>query len=128
MRYEKHKEKISEQNALYRAANKEKIKAQQAEWRKNNKRYIKEANMRRTSGMTLVDYERKLEEQNYRCAICENCLLLEPLKRIHGDHCHVTGQPRGILCHECNTGIGLLQDDPDLLRAAINYLEKWRTK
>ena len=38
------------------------------------------------------------------------------------DHCHTTGKVRGILCQRCNTGIGLLGDNPDRLLAAHNYL------
>ena len=39
------------------------------------------------------------------------------------DHNHETGEIRGILCHKCNTGIGLLNDDQELLKKAITYLE-----
>jgi|HubBroStandDraft_6_1064221.scaffolds.fasta_scaffold186841_2 hypothetical protein len=39
------------------------------------------------------------------------------------DHDHGTGDFRGWLCHQCNTGIGSLGDDLDGLRRAIAYLE-----
>lgn len=42
--------------------------------------------------------------------------------RLHIDHDHETGQLRGLLCHGCNTAIGLLGDDTDRLRRAIDYL------
>lgn len=44
------------------------------------------------------------------------------------DHCHKTGKVRGLLCKTCNTGIGHLKDDPNILRSAINYLELDRTE
>lgn len=39
------------------------------------------------------------------------------------DHCHDTGKVRGLLCFNCNVGIGSLQDDIEMLRKAIKYLE-----
>ena len=38
------------------------------------------------------------------------------------DHCHKSGQVRGVLCPNCNTAIGLLNDDPTVLKKAISYL------
>lgn len=39
------------------------------------------------------------------------------------DHCHTTGKVRGLLCLECNTGLGKFKDDIELMRTAIEYLE-----
>ncbi len=40
------------------------------------------------------------------------------------DHCHKTGKIRGLLCNECNKGLGCFKDDIEFLKQAINYLEK----
>lgn len=76
--------------------------------------------------MVPSDYFALLEAQGGCCAICggtENTGRAVKSKRLHVDHNHSTGTVRGLLCHGCNTGIGLLRDSSDLLRSAINYLE-----
>lgn len=40
------------------------------------------------------------------------------------DHDHRTGEPRGVLCIRCNTGLGMFRDDPWLLRLAAGYVEE----
>jgi Recombination endonuclease VII len=77
-------------------------------------------NRLKSSGFTQEDYNQKLQEQNGRCAICgiEN----DNTKDLCADHDHKTGKKRGLLCHKCNTGIGLLQDDINILCKATDYL------
>lgn len=43
------------------------------------------------------------------------------------DHCHTTGVVRGMLCHNCNRALGLMQDDIELLKRAVSYLERATT-
>lgn len=76
-------------------------------------------------GLTTEAFDAMLDEQEGRCAICRTG---EPGGRgeWHVDHCHETGENRGLLCAFCNPGIGYFRDDPELLRAAINYLEAHR--
>ena len=68
----------------------------------------------------------KLKNQDYKCAICKNKGFKMRDVHISGmnlDHCHETGKPRALLCHNCNRGLGLFQDNPKYLRDAANYLE-----
>lgn len=75
-------------------------------------------------GITWGDYDRFLEEQGGRCAIC---LADQPSATREVwciDHCHETGVVRGLLCHECNTGLGKFRDNIANLTRAQAYLEK----
>ena len=61
-------------------------------------------------------------DANGLCAICGAARG----KRNHAlDHDHATGRLRGILCGPCNAGIGMFRDNIDLLRKAIEYLERF---
>ena len=53
------------------------------------------------------------------CMLCEN-----PSDVLEVDHCHITGQFRGWLCKNCNTGLGKFFDDSQFLIKAIEYLHK----
>lgn len=85
--------------------------------------YSRRSKMRRWYGLEESEYNQLFNSQNGKCAICYK--ELERISRsTHIDHCHKTGDVRGILCHHCNTAIGLFGDDTEKLMAAIKYLEK----
>lgn len=75
-------------------------------------------------GISEDDYAQMFKEQEGKCAICETSDQTGKWQRFGVDHCHVTGKIRGLLCNECNRGIGLLRDSVDILTKAINYLER----
>ena len=60
------------------------------------------------------------------CGICGSTDPKDRRQKFHIDHCHETGRVRGALCSNCNLGLGNLQDSPDLLRKAAEYLERSR--
>jgi hypothetical protein len=78
-------------------------------------------------GLTHDQYEALCSAQGGRCAICRT-----DTPRGRGgwaiDHDHQAGKVRGLLCTKCNTGVGLFDDDPARLRAAIKYLWKHAIK
>ena len=78
-------------------------------------------NLKRNYGITLEDYDRMLEEQEGKCKICGTT---EPngKGRFHVDHNHDTQEVRGLLCHNCNRGIGYLRDDVSIILKALEYL------
>lgn len=65
--------------------------------------------------------------QGNRCAICGRSGEDAPHKRLALDHDHATGCIRGMLCLQCNSGLGQFRDDPALLAAAIRYLQEHRS-
>lgn len=77
-------------------------------------------NVLRLYGIDPVEYERLLSKQNGLCAICQQ--RCSHGKNLSVDHYHLTGEVRGLLCCECNTGLGKFRDNPALLRQAAHYL------
>ena len=75
----------------------------------------------RSHGLSLQDYRAMLERQGKVCGICKT-----PGKPLCVDHCHATGKVRGLLCRDCNLGLGNYKDNPVFTRAATAYLEAAR--
>jgi hypothetical protein len=73
--------------------------------------------LRRRYGIGADEFDELVRQQGGVCAICgrEN--------PEHVDHDHDTGEVRGILCFNCNGGLGQFRDSIDALRAAASYLE-----
>lgn len=67
-----------------------------------------------------------LLEQHDQCAVCRSEDWGKKGPQV--DHCHETGKVRGILCINCNNGIGRFADDPARLRVAADYLERAMTR
>ena len=76
-------------------------------------------------GLTAQDYEQMLNEQNNRCAICGDEKTSSRFlgKNFCVDHDHATNKVRGLLCHNCNAGLGYLGDSPVKLEKAMQYLK-----
>ncbi len=67
-------------------------------------------------GINEKELDRMLQAQEGLCAICRT----QPAE--HVDHCHGTGKVRGLLCFNCNGGLGRFEDDPEVMARAIEYL------
>jgi hypothetical protein len=72
----------------------------------------------------VPDYDRLLDLQHGRCAICgtNKKTTSKNAAPFCVDHCHSTGKVRGLLCVNCNAGIGSLKEDPAKFQSALNYL------
>ena len=80
-------------------------------------------NRERTLGITEEKYWDLYHKQEGRCGICNRRLYSKRYKSFCVDHDHKTGKIRGLLCHNCNRAIGMLQDDPAAIRRAAEWVE-----
>lgn len=117
----------------YRRKNKEKIKEY---YKKHYNKKIKPTREKKTKeqnrenwlrlkyNLTKEQYQELIKNQNNKCAICKisQSELSYPL---FIDHEHKTDKVRGLLCRTCNTGLGSMQDNIEILQNAIEYLKKY---
>jgi len=116
-------EKHKNNNRLWYQNNKEKNKERNKKWIEENPARYRELNLKHRFGISLEDYNRILEEQNYCCGICgvHRDFITQHMAV---DHCHKTGKIRGLLCKNCNSGLGFFQDNNEVLEKAITYLNQ----
>ena len=74
--------------------------------------------LKRKYRISPEEYSELLQQRN---GVCDICKMLQ--KKLVIDHNHITGMVRGVLCHNCNKGIGFLKDNTTILNNAIKYLE-----
>ena len=103
-------------------------------WIKTNKeRYAmmqRRAQLKRAYGISIVEYTLMLANTPY----CPGCgvefpkdispSLATKSTKAYVDHCHETNRVRGLLCGRCNSTIGYAKNNPQILRALADYLEK----
>jgi len=82
--------------------------------------------LRENYGITEAEYEQMLDKQNGQCEICGSPDPFHNSNRFVVDHCHATGNVRGLLCGECNFMLGKSKDDIQLLESAIAYLRRYQ--
>ena len=137
--YEKHREEILEKCKQYRKENSEKIQEYrrkrhennpEKELERNRQYYIenrereRERSLKRNYNLSREDWLGIWESQDGECAICGQSFTKQSNANV--DHDHETDEVRGLLCNKCNLGIGLFNDDPELLLLAARYLNKFR--
>jgi hypothetical protein len=71
--------------------------------------------------ITLADYDRMLSEQDNKCGICGKDYTING-RNLDVDHCHLTGKVRGLLCNPCNSAMGKVKDNPEILRTMYKWL------
>jgi hypothetical protein len=105
-------------DADYRA----RVKARQRAYNQAHKHAIsvrrQGGHLKRRYGISRTDYAAMLARQGGVCAICGK----PPEKTLCVDHCHSTGRIRGLLCRQCNFGLGCYAEDQAALVAVLAYL------
>lgn len=122
---EKVKESNRKSNRKYREKNRAALTQAHNQWAKANPEKQLNSKLKVMHGITLVQYNALLDAQTGVCAICSQ--PSQPLSngkvyRLSVDHCHKTNVVRGLLCNNCNSGLGYFGDDPARLEQARLYL------
>lgn len=116
-------ESVKAAKKAYYENNKEQLKQK----RKRNLKKERHLQLMSTYKISLVEYERMLNNQNNLCVICKSPELSKSkngkLMNLAVDHCHNSGKIRGLLCGKCNLGLGKFEDSIETLQNAINYLK-----
>lgn len=84
---------------------------------------LSEATLQRKYGISSAQYQELLRKQNGVCAICK---CQQRYQALAVDHCHKTLRVRGLLCVNCNRGLGKFFDSPLRLRNAADYIDRSR--
>jgi hypothetical protein len=113
--YRKNREKYLDLKREYYQINKDRIKPT-----------TKQAQYRRRYGLTPEALQVLVDTQ-VECPICVQPFQASGRRRSHVDHNHTTGKVRGLLCFQCNVGLGNFGEDVLRLQRAIEYLVKHRT-
>jgi len=127
-------------NRSYHEANKAKANGRSRQWAIDNRDHAtalskawqaknpektraskRATHLRRTFNLTLEEYDELLAAQGGGCAICHDPCSTG--RNLAVDHCHTSGDIRGLLCAACNHTLGKMRESPALLRAAADYLE-----
>lgn len=98
---------------------KDKYRLENAETVNRNRR---KSRVFRTYGLSEEGFEALWDRQGGRCVICGCVLVLGTPNGCHIDHNHETGTVRGLLCGNCNKGLGMFKDNPGTLRKAADYV------
>lgn len=82
--------------------------------------YDKKTYYQKNYGISKEEYESMVSERGGKCQICNTI----PDKKLRVDHCHSSGKIRDLLCHNCNTALGHVKDNPEIIKSMLAYIER----
>lgn len=122
--YQKNRETELKQKANWYQKNKDQVLERNQQWKKDNHKQHRNQILKKFN-INTNDYGQLFNKQGKKCAICRSSKPgRKGVKYLSVDHCHETDKVRGLLCMRCNLLIGQAQDNIDILKSAIDYLEK----
>lgn len=107
--------------------NAEFARARQRGYNAHNPQTIRKINLKKKYGITLEQYNAMFIFQGGVCLICgypETVSRNGKIKNLAIDHNHATGEIRGLLCQKCNQALGLLNENPVIIRSLLKYIIK----
>ena len=112
--------RVKARTKKWQQSHKGRIKSKNAAKRHRDKdpRRTLELRLKRDYALDIVAYDALVQQAGGRCMACGKA------RKLVVDHCHTTGKIRGLICHGCNVGLGLLGDTVAGLERTIAYLKR----
>jgi hypothetical protein len=85
--------------------------------------YFKDYHFKKKYGISTIEYNQMLVSQNFLCKICK-VHHTEAHNGLYVDHCHKSEKVRGLLCQKCNSAIGMLREDINIINNVLEYLKQ----
>jgi hypothetical protein len=113
---------------LYSQERNAKRKEEYKRWYQDNKIKVRNYKLKRKFKISISEYNDMFDEQNGLCAICKKSEIKKhngTIQSLAVDHNHSTGKVRALLCSNCNTALGSLKENKDIIFNMIDYIDKY---
>ena len=121
--YQKHWSKTDKGKTCakkHRSKNKDNIKKYNKKYYKNHRELFLSKHYEKRYGLTIEQRKDLYFNQNGCCILCGEPT---PYDKICTEHSHKTGKVRGLTCYRCNTFIGYIETNSQLVPKILTYLE-----
>lgn len=116
---------IRKQQKKRYSKNAQKMRAKQREYNLAHPEISRKINLKKKYGITQEHYNLMFEQQGGVCLVCgkpETATYKESVKCLAVDHNHQINKIRGLLCQRCNTALGLLNENPVVIKSLLEYI------
>lgn len=119
-------EKINARAAVYRSTRREELARKSREYHEDNRELVlarmRAGSLKHEYGITPEQYAAIFDSQGGVCCLCGRP---PKTKQLSVDHCHESGQIRGLLCQPCNAALGRMGDNEEGVLRALDYLRTY---